>query len=298
VSWQHLAWAYEIDVKGPAKAVLVSLADQADSEGSCFPGQALLAKMTGYSVKTIERSLKRLEDAGLITRIRRNTADGYRTSDRFYLHPEVTTYSEVGAAEPDEEPQDLTDNKSGRAEPGLTDSQSGLPDSLTGQREVPSLDPPENPPATPVAPTALAVVGAPKPAAVVQIRRARRADADLDPADAVEGTRFADFWQAYPRHDDRRRAENAWKSARRRADPAEIVAGAARYRDDPNREQAFTKQPATWLNADAWGNDPLPARNGRAPENAVDRRNRQVEEMRARLAARDQPTQQQIGDER
>jgi hypothetical protein len=43
--------------------------------------------------------------------------------------------------------------------------------------------------------------------------------------------------------------------------------GLKRYRDDPNREDAFTKNPSTWLNADAWENGPLPAR-GRKLTNA------------------------------
>jgi hypothetical protein len=48
------------------------------------------------------------------------------------------------------------------------------------------------------------------------------------------------------------------------------VAGAARYRDDPNREKRFTKLPATWLRAGCWEDDPLPSRlasaNGAGPD--------------------------------
>jgi len=71
---------------------------------------------------------------------------------------------------------------------------------------------------------------------------------------------FASFWAVYPRRDDKRRAERAWESAIRRADPADIVIAAARYAADPNRVAQFTKQPATWLNADAWLNGPQPSR--------------------------------------
>lgn len=71
---------------------------------------------------------------------------------------------------------------------------------------------------------------------------------------------FAEFWDVYPRRDDKRRAEMAFAKAVRRADVEVILGGARRYASDPNREAEFTKQPATWLNADAWENGPLPAR--------------------------------------
>lgn len=72
---------------------------------------------------------------------------------------------------------------------------------------------------------------------------------------------FEEFWQVYPKRADKRAALKAWEKAVGRATPEEIIAGAEAYRDDPNRAAAFTKNGATWLNADSWGNDPLPPRN-------------------------------------
>lgn len=77
---------------------------------------------------------------------------------------------------------------------------------------------------------------------------------------------FERFWKVYPKSADKRTAFNAWKRAVKRADPEAILAGAERYRDDPNREAAFTKNGSTWLNADAWLNDPLPPRGGSGPQ--------------------------------
>ena len=68
--------------------------------------------------------------------------------------------------------------------------------------------------------------------------------------------RFMEFYAAYPRREDRRSAERAWKAACKRASPETIIAAAGRYaetRDDENKK--FTKLPATWLNADAWANE-------------------------------------------
>jgi hypothetical protein len=71
---------------------------------------------------------------------------------------------------------------------------------------------------------------------------------------------FAQFWAIYPKKDDKPLAKRSFEKALTRTTLDTIIAGAERYRDDPNREQAFTKNPSTWLNADAWENDPLPSR--------------------------------------
>jgi hypothetical protein len=78
---------------------------------------------------------------------------------------------------------------------------------------------------------------------------------------------FDQFWSVYPKKNDKATAKRSFEKALKRVSIDEIIAGAERYRDDPNREQAFTKNPSTWLNADAWGNEPLPVR-GRKLTNA------------------------------
>lgn len=88
---------------------------------------------------------------------------------------------------------------------------------------------------------------------------------------------FDAFFEVYPRKDDPKKAWGAWQTAVKAVNPehqadliAEIIAGAERYRDDPNRSDQYTKLATTWLNAGSWANGPLPARNGRsasAPDN-------------------------------
>ncbi|MCQ9384387.1 hypothetical protein [Brevibacterium moorei] len=71
---------------------------------------------------------------------------------------------------------------------------------------------------------------------------------------------FEAWWKVYPKKADKRAALKAWRAARERTNPSTLMAAAAAYRDDPNRRPQFTKNPATWLNADAWENEALPDR--------------------------------------
>jgi predicted RNA-binding Zn-ribbon protein involved in translation (DUF1610 family) len=90
---------------------------------------------------------------------------------------------------------------------------------------------------------------------------------------------FEAFWAIYPRHRDKRKAFRAWRNAVARIGAttgatgatamAQLEDGAARYRDDPNRVDEFTKYAEGWLNGDGWEDEPLPVRlNGRRPEPA------------------------------
>jgi hypothetical protein len=72
---------------------------------------------------------------------------------------------------------------------------------------------------------------------------------------------FFDWYMDYPRKEARAAAEKAYAKARTKASHQQLVEGARRYRDDPNREASFTKLPATWLNSGCWEDEPLPPRN-------------------------------------
>lgn len=77
-----------------------------------------------------------------------------------------------------------------------------------------------------------------------------------------ENEKFDEFWKAYPKKADKAAARKAWAKAVRTVDPDILTEAAMRYRNDPNRDDAYTKNAATWLNAGSWENDPLPARGG------------------------------------
>ena len=69
------------------------------------------------------------------------------------------------------------------------------------------------------------------------------------------------FWEAYPKKVDKGAALRAFKRAIKRADSKAVIQGARGYAEDPNLpEKRYIKNPATWLNAEAWENPPLPER--------------------------------------
>ncbi|MFC4333882.1 hypothetical protein [Salininema proteolyticum] len=67
------------------------------------------------------------------------------------------------------------------------------------------------------------------------------------------------FWDTYPLKKSKDGARKAWAKAIKRTAPADIIAGAERYRDDPGRDPRFTKHPTTWLNQGCWDDEPTPA---------------------------------------
>jgi biotin operon repressor len=72
---------------------------------------------------------------------------------------------------------------------------------------------------------------------------------------------FDSFWESYPKKVDKGAALRAFRRAIKNQDPAVVIAGARAYAEDPNLpEKQFIKNPATWLNAEAWANGPLPKR--------------------------------------
>ena len=85
MSVQAMTWAWEQELPMGPKAVLVAIANHADGEGLCYPGQARLARMVGCNERSIRNFVRVLEDAGLIERVQRRRKDGSRTSDEYRL---------------------------------------------------------------------------------------------------------------------------------------------------------------------------------------------------------------------
>ncbi len=86
---------------------------------------------------------------------------------------------------------------------------------------------------------------------------------------------FEEWWGVYPRKVGKRTARTAWERACRRMAPDVILTATQGFRDDPNRDPAFTPHPATWLNRDGWQDEPCQPRNAR-PNKAEERDRRHL----------------------
>jgi DNA-binding transcriptional ArsR family regulator len=94
MSMAALKWARDQrGLGGPAAAVLRDLADRANSEAMCWPSVAKIAEATGYSRRTVQRALRRLEADKLIAT--RRTGSG----SRYLLALEGGRQSDAGASE-------------------------------------------------------------------------------------------------------------------------------------------------------------------------------------------------------
>lgn len=99
-------------------------------------------------------------------------------------------------------------------------------------------------------------------------------DAPSKPASpaAVEAL-FEEFWTAYPRKTDKKKARDAWGRKVKANDPRELINAAARYAQSRRGEDPrFTAHPSTWLNGERWNDEPVYARVGgvKAHQTVVD----------------------------
>jgi hypothetical protein len=117
-----------------------------------------------------------------------------------------------------------------------------------------------------------------------------------DSVRAKPASAFERFWVIYPRRTGKITARKAWDRAIKFADGAEILAGAERYRDDPNRDPQFTKHPETWLNAGCWNDEPLPPRsNGMREVNGLRLSDRTIENLEREKRLTELDEQRAIG---
>jgi hypothetical protein len=87
MSFDALAWAWNQKTGSAGrKATLMGVAQFADEDGYCWPGQKMLAEYTEQSVRTVREHLVALEAEGYLKRVARKRPDGTNTSDAYYLN--------------------------------------------------------------------------------------------------------------------------------------------------------------------------------------------------------------------
>ena len=65
-----LTWAFKLPIFGAKKSVLIALADHADTDHECNPGQARLSLYAGVTERAVRNAIKALEHDGLIKKKR------------------------------------------------------------------------------------------------------------------------------------------------------------------------------------------------------------------------------------
>lgn len=100
---------------------------------------------------------------------------------------------------------------------------------------------------------------------------------------------FDDFWDAYPRPAAKLQAIKVWDRQVKKFDPADIVAGARRYRDDPNRptDLVYVPEPPRWLNEGRWADGPCVIRNDDHRKNGQEK----IADLIAEIQAEESPGQ-------
>jgi len=84
MSNHHLDAAFAALVRGPAKAVLIVLANRANKKGQCWPSAESIAADAGCSVATVNRAIPKLRESGLIdVQPRFHPGGGLRTSSLY-----------------------------------------------------------------------------------------------------------------------------------------------------------------------------------------------------------------------
>jgi hypothetical protein len=244
--------------------VLATYADINSREAKLY--RSTLAGVIGKSVDTLDRLVKELADAGIVSVLKQQGPDGVYTSSIYSLHDaerigaRSVQHAQVVVAAPmrlplpeDTDSGDLGGRTHAATSPhprgqgGRTDA-AGVAAPMrhiTRDLEQETLN------KTLVDASASTSTGflfgiEDEPA----VQDVPRTPSRLD-------EQFAKFYAAYPRKIGPHKAREAWDKARRKATAAEIQAGVERFATDPNLPiKKLIPHPTTWLNRGGWLDEP------------------------------------------
>lgn len=234
-----LNWAWRQELPPMEKLALVAIADFADGTGSCFPGQGRLVYMTGMSQATLKRAIAAMEAAGLLSRERRTDKRGHRTSDRYQLH--MTAEDErLGLTLPNRHSAYKAESPLGTVTAPRAHSDHSSP--YIGTVSEPSED-----------------------ARLVNTKMNTSVSTDDD---------FEQWWQGYPRKENKGRARTAFKTALKKATVKQLTDGRDAYAARINAERTETKYIAhasSWLNGERWADETPAPSNAATPHRITGR---------------------------
>lgn len=257
------ALLYDPTISAEAVRVYGVLYRHGQTPENCFPSHKRIAGLIGKAERSVPSWIRQLEEAGWITRVPR-----WRRADEIsYENP----------MDDEGESWEPTSNAYHVHRAAQRDLRAGERIPLrAGERGGSTLD------------------SAPKESNGNESKSERGTAMALilvDAPDPLDACTFNDFWAAYPKKSDKKSAERAFAKAIRRANRSVIVEAALRYRQDPNRDDAYTKNATTWLNGDCWENPPLPSRGSRSSAQAKE--DRTMDSIVTTLAGRIRSERQQ-----
>ena len=234
-----LNWAWRQELPPMEKLALVAIADFADGTGSCFPGQGRLVDMTGMSQATLKRAIAAMEAAGLLSRERRTDKRGHRTSDRYQLH--MTAEDErLGLTLPNRHSAYKAESPLGTVTAPRAHSDHSSP--YIGTVSEPSED-------------------------------ARPVNTKMNTSVSTDDD-FEQWWQGYPRKENKGRARTAFKTALKKATVKQLTDGRDAYAARINAERTETKYIAhasSWLNGERWADETPAPSNAATPHRITGR---------------------------
>lgn len=249
MSVRAITWAYTQELSCGAKFVLVTLADYADENRSCWPSVAKLSAKTGQADRTIRYHLEALEKSGHITRVRERRPDGTYAQYRFILQLD---WPAADFARPAAIPADGKKQQ----EPAAKNDENQRQNLPRNNRHLePSIYP---------------------------SMRAREITHNTN--EEPEG--FSKWFDAYPKKTGRHAAEREYAAAIEHVEPDVLLRTAIRYAGErEGQEEKFTKAPANWLRDGCWADERQSNGNGFVSSISSDEKRRQAIELEKWIAA-------------
>lgn len=284
--WDVTAAVLGSNMAPPMRLIMLVLLDAADADDAAIPERFTpsltdIVSRTGLGRGTVADRLNDLEHGGWVKRDRPTVSEARAGAKTQYAlmvgdpeagtksKPKSTSLSSPGAGLVREEDQNGSPSSPGAGPALVREPDQASPRAGRGVvREPDGKDTPQLPTTSPqYQPARQAAYRMDEPALPIAVEKPKpKKSAKPKRNRFAYGTpEFDEFWEAYPRKDDRKPAWKAWEKALNEgANPEDIIAGAKRYRDDPNRNPGFTKQAKTWLNNDCWLNGLLPTGAGQS----------------------------------
>ena len=232
MSVQATSWVWDSSAsEGNARLVLLAIADAANKEGrnSC-QSVPTIAQMCRLGERTVYRKIDELVGLGELVKVRRSGTYGTQVYDM----PGV-----YGGLRPA-----TTDTNDLPTEPPVKMAPPVTTDKTTCQNGTNDLPPMADNPINPSKSKDLHPINS-----VPQKKVGERKAPMRNP---VYSQIFEQFWDVYPRQENKPAAYEMWKSATKFTEASTIIKAARAYKENPYREPKFTKTPNNWLSARGW----------------------------------------------